>query len=34
MPNDMIRKNVSGKLLEKNKKMNELRDFIVEVSDM
>jgi type I restriction enzyme R subunit len=34
MPNDMIRKNVKGKLLEKNKKMNELRDFIVEVADM
>lgn len=34
MPNQMIRKNINGKLLEKNKKMNELRDFIVEIADM
>jgi hypothetical protein len=34
IPNQMIRRNVKGKLLEKNKKMNDLRDFIVEISDI
>ncbi len=34
MPNDLIRTNVKGKLLEKNKKMNMLREFICEVSEV
>lgn len=34
MPNEMIRTNVKGKLLEKNKKMNMLREFIYEVSEV
>lgn len=34
MPNEMIRSNVKGKLLEKNKKMNMLREFIYEVSEV
>lgn len=34
MPNDLIRTNVKGKLLEKNKKMNMLREFIYEVSEV
>jgi type I restriction enzyme R subunit len=34
MPNELIRANVKGKLLEKNKKMNILREFIYEVSEV
>lgn len=34
MPNQMIRDNVKGKLLEKNKRINELRDFIIEVTEI
>lgn len=34
MPNELIRTNVKGKLLEKNKKMNILREFIYEVSEV
>jgi type I restriction enzyme R subunit len=33
MPNKMIRKNVKGKSLEKNDKMNKLREFIVKITD-
>jgi type I restriction enzyme R subunit len=33
MPNELIRTNVKGRLLEKNKKMNMLREFIFEVSE-
>jgi type I restriction enzyme R subunit len=34
MPNELIRTNIKGKLLEKNKKMNILREFIYEVSEV
>jgi type I restriction enzyme R subunit len=34
MPNHLIRHHVKGKLLDKNQKMNQLREFIVEVSDL
>jgi len=33
MPNDMIRKYVKGKFLEKSQKMNVLKDFIYEISE-
>ena len=34
VPYQMIRESVKGKLIEKNNKMNKLKEFIIDISDL